>query len=236
MNGKFVKLILVSLIASANISYADSYDWSGISVGAKVGYASMDSKLENRNEGSDQHYFNSYGEGIDLKNSAALGGIFINAQKQYKNYLFGIELDHTFGDLEETKQMAGLFSTNNFKVRMKNIKSIAGKFGYAFDENLIYAKLGYASAKFETQSDEIPSYDHIGISNARQNGFLLGLGYDRHLNILNKNIILGVNYDHYEFNDKTQIGQDLSEFISTYNVNVDPSFKTLMLKLSYKFN
>jgi opacity protein-like surface antigen len=119
---------------------------------------------------------------------------------------------------------------------MKNINSIAGKLGYAFDENLIYAKLGYASAKFETQSNEIPTFDHVGTSNARQNGYLLGLGYDRHLNILNKNIILGVNYDHYEFNDKTQIGQDLSGFIPTYNVNVDPSFDSLMLKLSYKFN
>ena len=65
MNSNFVKLMLVSLIASANISYADSYDWSGISVGAKVGYASMDSKLENRVVGS-QHYFNAYGDSIDL--------------------------------------------------------------------------------------------------------------------------------------------------------------------------
>jgi hypothetical protein len=227
--------ILFTLIAFAPNLYADSYDWSGISVGAKVGYASMDAKLENRVVGS-QHYFTAYGDSIDLKDNSALGGIFINAQKQYKNYLFGIELDHTFGDLEETKQMAGRFATNNFKVRMKNINSIAGKLGYAFDENLIYAKLGYASAKFETQSNEIPTFDHVGTSNARQNGYLLGLGYDRHLNILNKNIILGVNYDHYEFNDKTQIGQDLSGFISTYNVNVNPSFDSLMLKLSYKFN
>ena len=231
----FSYAVSVSLITFATNLYADSYDWSGISIGAKVGYASMDAKLENRVVGT-QHYFNAYGDSIDLKDNSALGGIFINAQKQYKNYLFGIELDHTFGDLEETKQMAGPFSTNNFKVRMKNINSIAGKLGYAFDENLIYAKLGYASAKFETQSDEVPSYDHIGTSNARQNGYLLGLGYDRHLNILNKNIILGVNYDHYEFNDKTQIGQDLSGYISTYNVNVDPSFDSLMLKLSYKFN
>jgi hypothetical protein len=235
MNSNFVKLMLVSLIASANISYADSYDWSGISVGAKVGYASMDSKLENRVVGS-QHYFNAYGDSIDLKDTSALGGIFLGAQKQHNNYLFGVELDHTFGSLEETKQMAGPFATNNFKVRMKNINSIAGKLGYAFDDNLIYAKLGYASAKFSTQADEVPSFDHTGLSSNRQSGYLIGLGYDKSLKLLNKNIILGINYDHYEFNDKTQIGQDLSGHIPTYDVNVNPSLDSLMLKLSYKFN
>ena len=178
--------ILFTLIAFAPNLYADSYDWSGISVGAKVGYASMDSRLENRVVG-DQHYFNAYGDSIELKDTSALGGIFLGAQKQYKNYLFGVELDHTFGDLEETKQMTGPFATNNFKVRMKNINSIAGKLGYAFDDNLIYAKLGYASAKFSTQADEIPSFDHTGLSSNRQSGYLIGLGYDKSLKLLNKN-------------------------------------------------
>lgn len=231
-----MKIKYLTLLAALSLNaYADSYDWTGINVGGKVGYASMDSNLENRVVGS-QHYFNAYGDSIDLKDSSALGGIFIGAQKQWKNYLFGIELDHTFNNLEDKKQMAGPFATNNFKVNMKNINSISGKLGYAFDDNLIYAKLGYASAKLSTQSDETPSYNHIGISSKRQSGYILGLGYDRSLNILNKNIIIGVNYDHYEFNDKTQIGQDLSGYIPTYNVNVDPSLDTLMFKLSYKFN
>jgi opacity protein-like surface antigen len=232
---KILSAITFSFITLATNLYADAYDWTGINIGAKAGYTNMDSKLENRVVGS-QHYFNAYGDSIDLNDSSILGGIFIGAQKQYKNYLFGIELDHTFGDLEETKQMAGPFATNNFKVRMNNINSIAGKLGYAFDDNLIYAKLGYASAKFSSQADEIPSYNHIGVSNKRQSGYLIGLGFDKSLAKLNKNIILGIEYDHYQFNDKTQIGQDLSGYIPTYNVNIDPSFDSLMLKLSYKFN
>ena len=91
---KILSAITFSFITLATNLYADAYDWTGINIGAKAGYTNMDSKLENRVVGS-QHYFNAYGDSIDLNDSSILGGIFIGAQKQYKNYLFGIELDHT---------------------------------------------------------------------------------------------------------------------------------------------
>lgn len=233
---KFISLsfLIITLAFSLN-SQADSYNWSGVYLGAKFGYGTMDTDLKNKVEGV-QHYFNSYGETINFNDSSTIGGIFIGGQKQHNNYLYGIEIDHIFNEFDETEQMTGPFALNNFKVEMKNISSISGKFGYAYEDNLIYFKLGLASAKFRTQADEIPNFDHIGKSDKRQNGYLLGLGFDRPLNFLDKNLILSFNYDHYEFNDKTQIGDDLSAFISTYDVNVDPSFDTFMVKLSYKFN
>lgn len=233
MKKMFLKLLAISSIALTNVSFADSYDWSGMSLGGGLGVGQLDSKLENRTVGA-QHYFYANGDSVDLKASSALGfgGIYIGVQKQYNNFLFGVELDYALSSFEDSKQQASLYDTNNYEVKINNIASLSGKVGYAFDNNLIYGRLGYITAKISTQSEE-PLFQHIGTSSERHSGYLIGIGYDR---ALNENVTLGINYNHYKFNDKTQSGQDLSNFIPTYEVNLGPSLDTLMFKLSYKFN
>ena len=226
-------LIAISSIALSNTSLADQYNWSGVTLGGGLGVAQMKSTIENRNVDY-QHYFTSYGDAVNFQSSPASGfaHISLGIQKQYSNFLIGFDLDHSLSSFEQSRRQIGLFDTNDYEAKINNITSLSGKFGYAFDNNLIYGKLGYATAKISTQSTE-PLFAHIGTSSNRQSAFLVGVGYDK---ALTENVILGINYNHYSFNDKTQTGQDLSGYIPIYLVNIGPSLDAVMFKLSYKFN
>ena len=139
-------LIATSSIALSNTSLADQYNWSGVTLGGGLGVAQMKSTLENRTVG-DQHYFTSYGDAVNFQSSPALGfaNISLGIQKQYSNFLIGVDLDHSLSSFEQSRQQIGLFDTNDFETKINNITSFSGKLGYAFDNNLIYGKLGMAN-------------------------------------------------------------------------------------------
>jgi opacity protein-like surface antigen len=224
-------LILASISFSA---LSDEGPWSGFSVGLKGGNSKSSSTLENKNY-PDQHYFVNEGDQRKISKNSGTKGVFFDYLIQSNNYVYGVEIQHLFDKNKSSTTGEGSFDTNTYSVSMSRLNTISAKTGYLIDkESLVYVKVGLARAKFKTEITE-PTYEHIGISSANQNGLLLGIGFNQLIVIEGEKLILGLSYENHSFKGKTHSGQDLSGFITQHDVHVKPKINTLNLSIAYKF-
>lgn len=224
-------LILASISFSA---LSDEGPWSGLSVGLKGGISKSSSTLENKNY-PDQHYFVNEGDQRKVSKNSGTKGVFFDYLIQSNNYVYGVEIQHLFDKNKSSITGVGSFDTNTYSVSMSRLNTISAKTGYLIDkESLVYVKVGLARAKFKTEITE-PTYEHIGISSANQNGLLLGIGFNQLIVIEGEKLILGLSYENYYFKGKTHSGQDLSGFIAQHDVHVKPKINALNLSIAYKF-
>jgi outer membrane immunogenic protein len=113
--------------------------WAGFYVGAHVGGAWSDVKVTDFDEFSGTKYTN--------KASGAIGGGTIGYNFQSGSFVYGAEIDIGVMGLSHFEVEPG--TANNVNTILSKIGSgpyldATGRFGYAFDKTLIYAKGGYA--------------------------------------------------------------------------------------------
>jgi hypothetical protein len=107
------------------------------------------------------------------------------------------------------------------------------KLGYAADgcSCLGYLRLGYAQADIETTASEVPSFNHFGGSDDQQEGIAYGIGYAQRVS--GGHLVIGVDYQHIEFDDDAQTGFDNISF-ATYAVNIDAEVDMLTARVSWQ--
>jgi outer membrane immunogenic protein len=191
-----------------------TYDWSGIYVGGAVGGAWHDTA-------GNFYNFPPFLWGTGNSDTALIYGGFAGIQKQWGNFVLGIEggynaLDNGFN----TTGSAGL---------------IGGRLGYAWNRFMVYGQGGYAQADIDTQhlvNATGVTLDHAGASHG---GWYAGVGFEY---AVLDNLILGVDYKHYEFDSK-QHNCNLALAScggAALFRNVDADVDAVMARLSYKFN
>jgi len=115
-------------------------DWSGGYAGFHVGWQFFDAE---------------YTEipGIDplVKGDGFLGGGLIGYNFQDDSFVYGIELDFSFGDVE------GFDDSNKFDPQMQS--TIRGRLGYAWGNGLYYATGGLGLVDMDIQSDTFGGKD-----------------------------------------------------------------------------
>jgi outer membrane immunogenic protein len=117
-----------------------AFSWTGFYVGGIASHAWADSKH------CDDQSCAKPGVGYPaFDNDGWLGGFTVGYNHQVSNWVYGLELDWSWGDLSGSSP-----STQNFgcagicKTHIDWIGTVRGRMGYAFDHLLLYGTLGVA--------------------------------------------------------------------------------------------
>jgi outer membrane immunogenic protein len=111
---------------------AATYDWSGAYAGGWIGLTCVDGIMTNVTTATS--YLNA--------GCGAKGGAVIGYNQQIDNVVFGVEADYGTSTNIVTNPTPGA----NFKYAMDGIATVRGRFGYAFDDTMLFVTAGGAWA------------------------------------------------------------------------------------------
>jgi outer membrane immunogenic protein len=168
------------------------YDWSGIYVGANVGYgwgdmgwrSSLDTDIA------------TAGESFSTHPSGALAGGQIGINKQFGWWVFGAEFTGDWLDLKQG--VVGfpdlLDPTQRWTTKLKDLETLTVRMGYAYNNWLFYGKAGGATGVVSLTGVGSVNGNFLTFSPASQRlwGTTAGAGIEYGLT---PNIVLGVEYD-----------------------------------------
>lgn len=175
------------------------YNWSGVYVGAHVGGG-----------------FADIGFGSDA--SGFLGGGQLGYNYQIGRFVFGLEAEISGTGVNNGFAGVGPLAVG---VNWNSLTTLTPRFGWAFNEWLLYGKIGVAWADVDVNATVggIPIGGNGGISS----GFLLGVGVEHPLWV--PNWTAKIEYENIQF------GNDGSTFVLNNNV----SFQTIKFGVNYHF-
>ena len=162
-------LALTLIAGAADRSYAADwdkpvagYDWSGLYIGAHVGAMSADM-------GADTIGLGPIPGGLNPDPSGILGGILGGYNYQMDSFVFGIEGDVSFANVNDTDAFPGV----PIRGEIDNTYSIRGRLGYAVDRTLLFVTAGAAWADAEA------TFTTAAISDSNTHfGFQIGGGIE----------------------------------------------------------
>lgn len=145
MLGRFIVFALLAVVsASTAFSDADAdplgpFDWSGFYVGAQGGIAAVDFDMAPGSLAAP----GTAGTGLDF--SGALVGPVIGINFQDGVFVYGLEGDASFGDLDKTNNVFTIPS-----IDVEAIGTIRGRVGVAFDRWLVFGTIGLGIASVDS--------------------------------------------------------------------------------------
>lgn len=203
---------------------AVAYDWSGFYAGGEVGGQWSSIGLSDFNGGPAPLTYRPNHSSFAL-------GAFIGYQKQFSQWVLGIEGGYVagFGDksLGATPSFSIFFpgGTGTGDAGFRGVWTIGPRVGIAMGQWMPYLTGGYANGRFKFSERTLPAGAPVDAS-ANANGGYIGIGVDY---ALNHNWILGAEYRHYAFRNKTVAAA------GGENITFDPKVDTLVARLSYKW-
>jgi outer membrane immunogenic protein len=158
-----------------------TYDWSGAYVGAWVGAACIDGTLVDNTTGT--NYLNA---GCGYK-----GGINVGYNHQIDNIILGVEADWGTSN----KIVENFDPTADFSFRLRNIATLRGRVGYAFDDTMIFATAGGAWAQGDLDGIISATPDQL---TANHYGWTVGGGMEH---AITDNVRIKLDYLYTHLND-----------------------------------
>jgi opacity protein-like surface antigen len=181
--------------------------WAGWYVGAHLGGAWMDAT------------YTLGGERFTFDPGNFAGGAHLGAQAQWGHWVFGLEGTYTYTGLHESSTTAAA------ALDVRQIATIAGKFGFAQERWLAYGKAGFAFGRIHAMASPAGSgltFDSV----AWETGYVLGLGVEYQWL---PSWVVGLEFDYYGFRfNRSLAGGAISDS------NAD--MFSIMVRLSYLFN
>jgi outer membrane immunogenic protein len=211
---------------------APVYDWTGFYFGGDVGW--QGSPIGLSSPGDPLAY--------QVTHNSFAGGGFIGVQKQFSQFVVGVEGDYLAANgsasLGSTPDISifGPGGTGTGQVKLRDIWSIGGRLGWAFGRWMPYLAGGYANGAFEFDAQNVPPAVVPEVETAKSSGggTYIGAGIDW---AVANNWIVGAEYRHYGFSTQATTGfQSGAEFVATEPVNIAPHTDTVVARVSYKFD
>ena len=236
------------------------YDWTGIYVGFHVGGGMLtDSVSQN---GVSPNNFNLSGSG-DLRPAGVIGGIQAGANYEFVPWVVGIEGSWSDSGIQGNTligcsacavqvplptppggTVSESLSQERFTSQAQWFAALTGRFGYAANDWLFYAKAGGAWMRVRYTEDLLsaglinttvipPIQIAPGTTAATQvitdnrTGFTVGAGIEFGLV---ENLSAKIEYDFYDFGSKNY------NFNAITPVSVSSNLHTIIVGLNYKFN
>ena len=144
-----------------------AFNWTGVYVGAHVGYG-----------WADKDWADPAGPPFNAGSHTAtgwLGGLQAGANYQFSNWVVGLEGQYSWADLKGD-HISLVDAADTLGTKVRRIATFAARFGYAFDRTLIYAKGGGAWAHDDHTKIDLGVLEGIGDRN--RSGWLAGFGIE----------------------------------------------------------
>ena len=210
------------------------YSWAGLYVGGHVG-ASQTS--ENWTNTANTTLFGDLSphNGFSQQTTGVFGGGQLGYNWQAGNYVFGME-----GTASAMNNRGGLLNTvfgvakdDVFSWKSNAMATVTARLGYAVNNNLFYAKGGYAGISSHLAVvDAVPPFVGSGSDNHWHNGWTVGAGWEYGLT---RNWIVGLEYDYAAFTVRSYELDGTS--FGAYTFDAKPgSVQSVVARASYKFN
>lgn len=196
-------LIALSMTLAASSAFAadavvedvvvvdNAYNWSGIYVGAQIGYGFGDTSVGYEGYPYDEYEW-------DLSPDGILGGLYLGYNYQFSNnVVLGVETDFNFGDMSDRAPLTSFgVDTDGYDMdwQQKWGGSVRARLGYAMDRWLPYVTAGASYGRFEY--DLIWDGGEDGRGEETEWGWTLGVGTEY---ALTDNIRLRGAYSYTKF-------------------------------------
>jgi outer membrane immunogenic protein len=209
-----------------------AYDWSGFYVGANVGGAWGQVAATNHGNST---AFGDYApkQGFTSDMSGVIGGGQIGYNFQRGHFVFGVDA------LLDASGVEGSWASNRgnkddqFSTKVDVLTLITGRFGYAWDNVLLYGKGGLAGSRLKLSVvDTVPPATGAGNDTQWAWGWTLGAGLEY---AIARQWSAGVEYDYASFGSKNfqLAGAGPGSYLFSSNVR---DLHLLTLRVNYRFN
>lgn len=196
-----------------------AYNWSGVYVGAQVGYAWGDSEMQAADVPVTS---NPEPDGV-------LGGIYLGYNAQLGNGLVvGAEGDFAFADLQDNDSLASPLPLpgQSLDVDVNWTAAVRAKLGYAAGRFLPYVAGGVAFADVDHEGFSAPNASAGGGSDVFV-GWTIGAGVEY---AFTDNVIVRAEYRYTDFGS-----EDYAETSNFLAHSIDLKTSDVRLGISYKF-
>jgi opacity protein-like surface antigen len=190
----FKTMIATSAVALAVVTsaMADS-NFTGAYVGANAGYGFGSTKVTNKLAAFITNY--------DASLKGAIGGLHGGYQHQFGMFVAGVEASANLSNTKGSETTYAQTPLANILVKTisdkrKHAFGLAARLGVDLNSWMVYTKLGWENAKFESKGDANTALQGIelqfsGKSNRRSNAFVTGLGFET---LVAKNMMIGAEW------------------------------------------
>ena len=252
---------------------ARTVDWTGFYIGGQGSY---------QWSGADVNWdydLPGLGTGASLSTDGWMGGVHAGVQKQIGRWVFGVDLSGDWGKSSDTAKgdwtdggdflctgfgCAGRWDAagaESIRASIDRIFTASGRLGYAWDNWLVYAKGGYASAEISTalkMAGEAEgcvlfvgcasaAWDAKGSTEKTHQGWTLGGGVAY---MIARNVSFGIDYSYINLGSETHKGSLNGEvggcvgnncagidFTTDHRVRVNPDdIHMVSARLTFHFN
>jgi len=229
IGGALAALTTNTYAADMPIAAPETYDWSGFYIGGQAGYGWADFEYEFNTTG---HYNSVPGDALDASADGFIGGGHIGHNWQLDQMVAGLEISGYVGDLEDTDP--SFFAGETVTNEVEWFLTVAPRFGYAFDNFLVYGKAGLAIGDVRSFMED--GTDYYEETNT-QLGFTAGVGVEYGIT---ENISVGVEYMYVNFGDENIAGEsralsDDSPWGSFTDSDLDTDIHTISGRISLRF-
>ncbi|MEI2635445.1 MAG: outer membrane beta-barrel protein [Methylotenera sp.] len=248
MKSLFLSLLLVAGLFSSSVLAAEN-SWTGFYVGANLGYADGDADAVASLGGlwsTQPQTLRDFIVSNSSKNQSPSGvgfGVQLGYDYQLANkFVLGLEADYTKLNMDESRQTApityafGLDYSFSNKVDVDHVFSLRPKLGYAFDNTMIYATVGYAWTSADFSSDLLSNvnYSKVGKKSKTLGSAIFGIGAEHKFfdNISMKLEYLKINGDDTSYTTVYRTSA-FPGYIETFNVDLD--YDVIRAGINYRF-
>jgi outer membrane immunogenic protein len=191
----------------APVAYARPFSWTGLYVGAQVGYAWGNTDATGVVQGANQSY--------NYDTSGWVGGGHAGYNWQNQNLVFGIETDI------EGSSLSGSGTGSRGLAHDTDINwmgSLRGRLGIAYDRTLFYATAGWAYGDVNV-SNAVASFSEV------RNGWTAGVGVEH---AYSERMTMRLEYRYTDLGSTSFAGAGTTD-------NSDVNFHAIRAGVSFKF-
>ncbi|MGI9523171.1 MAG: outer membrane protein [Hyphomicrobiaceae bacterium] len=232
-----------------DVVYTPPFSWSGFYIGGHIGGIWSDvsyNNVETRNH--KHHHYTTYdlvglSERVSTDASGFSGGLQTGLQRQYGNWVGGIELTASFNDLDKSDfaKMCGAYycrpGQRKRTTEIGNLFTTVARLGWAKDRWMGYVKGGWARGEVVfKQIDKYRGFRHS--SDSYQDGYALGGGFEY---AIHKSITLAIDYTYVDLDVDDQLRAQIKfchhrngRLCSATNKDIDANLHQVTFRLNYK--
>lgn len=231
MSKQLPAIAALTIVATASSLVSAAEDWAGFYGGASVGvgtsntsFSSVDSNTVDGGEGVGL-VTTTVTAAVDQDATDAQGGLSLGYNFQNANWVFGVEIEGTLFDGEDTASFPGAVSTNLMVADVEDQISFRGRVGYAHERWLVFGTGGVTMASMvynlATGSGLSTSFDN-------ETGWIAGGGVEYKLT---DNLSIQCVVTHTDFGSVSAGASDADSSIA-----VAPNADTLSGKVGINFH